>query len=58
MNSDFNTYKIEDIIHSKDGTLYLIREVDIKEPVNLEKGETYFARFESPEPDPVPEFNR
>lgn len=58
MNSDFNTYQVEDIIPSKDGELILLRAVDIKEPLELEKGKTYFVRFESTEPDPTPEFNQ
>lgn len=58
MNSDFNTYRLEDITPSPDGWLLTIRAVDIKEKQPLEKGKTYFVRFESTVPEPVPEFNR
>lgn len=56
--SDFNTYKIEDIIPSKDGQLIVLRAVDIKQEQTLERGQEYFVRFESTKEDQVPEFNR
>lgn len=58
MSSDFNTYQIKDLIPSKDGELVILRTVDIIKQEPLEKGATYFVRFEKVEPEDVPEFNR
>ena len=43
---------------TSDGELVILRTVDIIKQEPLEKGATYFVRFEKVEPETVPEFNR